>query len=84
MLQGRLGQEGVAVLSSFALVDSDHHPLTINIGDLQACGFTGPQSRGVGEHQDGLVLEILGHRKEGLHLRKIQNDRQFPLGPGMP
>ena len=30
------------------------------------------------------MFEIRRHRQEGFHLREIQNDRKFPLGPGMP
>lgn len=75
MLQGRLGQDGVAILASLALIDPDHHPLTIDIGYLKPCGFTGSQSRGVGDHQDGFMFEILRHGQEGFHLREIQNER---------
>jgi hypothetical protein len=32
MLKGRLGQNGVAVLASFALAYPDRHPLAIDIG----------------------------------------------------
>ncbi len=82
--KGPLGQDGVAIFASLALSDPDGHPLTINIGDLQAGGFTGSQSRGVSDHQDRLMFEILRHRQEGFDLREIQNDRKFSLSPGMP
>ena len=39
-LKGRCGQDGVAVFAPLALTDPDHHPLTVNIGNLEACSFT--------------------------------------------
>jgi len=84
MFKSSRGQNGIAVLASLALCYPDHHPLAVNIGDLQAGGFTGPQSRGIGDHQNRLVFEVRRDRKKGFHLREIQNDREFPPGSGRP
>ena len=83
-LQGRLGQNGVTILAALAVTYLDRHPFAVNIGQLQAGGFVYPQSRRIGDHQNGLVLEVLRHGKNGFHLREIQNHRKFSFAPGMP
>src|SRR4030042_5880884 len=68
MLKGPFRQNGVTILASLALTYPYHHSFTIDIGELKACCFAHSQSRTIRHHQDGLVLEILCNRKQGLYL----------------
>ena len=43
---------------SFALLDSDEHSLTVDIGDLQADRLRDAQSGGVAGRQDRAMLDI--------------------------
>ena len=49
----------VAVPLPFALIDPKHHPLAVDVGDLQMRGLGDTQSRRIGRHQDGPMLHAV-------------------------
>src|SRR5258707_2044794 len=51
------GEHDIAIFLSFTLLDSDEHPLTVDIGDLQADRLRDPQSGGVAGRQDCAMLD---------------------------
>ncbi len=90
LLQRGIGKRQVTVFGSFAPVDMDHHPLAVDVADLQVESFSEPQServdgpeischpqRGAGAEDlvDLLDREYLGRRLDVL---------QFGLGECFP
>jgi hypothetical protein len=63
------GEQRVALLTPFALLDPDQSALTCNIRELQTDDFTAAQARGRGRHQDDTVPRALGTREQALECR---------------
>jgi hypothetical protein len=58
--QQLLAQGNVTVLSAFPLANAHHHPLAVDIGDLQATQFRPPDTRRVQGHEHGAVEKVTG------------------------
>ena len=41
-------------------LDTDHHALAVNVGDLETTQFGAPHGGGVQDHEQGAVKEITG------------------------
>ena len=67
------GEEGVAVFASFALLHTDQHTRTLDVGELQVDDLTDAQTGGVGRHQQGPVLGVARAREETLQFFKAQD-----------
>ena len=52
------GEHNIAISSTFTLLDTDEHSLTIDIGDLQADRLRDAQSGRVAGRQNGAMLDI--------------------------
>ena len=50
----RFGEREIAVLGAFATMDMDHHPLAIDIAELQVHRFADPQAERVGNPNEAL------------------------------
>src|SRR4030043_2421605 len=77
--KGSLRQDGISILPPFALLPPHPHSFAIDIGNLQVCRFAYSESRGISDHQDGLVLEVRSYGKEGFNFGQIQNNGKLPL-----
>jgi hypothetical protein len=56
-LQGRIGQDQVAILGSFATMNVHHHPPAVDVGDLEVNGFANPQSERVAGPEEVLQTQ---------------------------
>lgn len=57
-LQGQRGKDGIAVRTCFGMADVDAHGGAADILITEGADFADPESRGVHQGQDGLMLEI--------------------------
>jgi len=80
LIQGCLGQNGVTILAP--LLGDPNIIRLLSICKFKTGGFTHSQSRGIRQHQDGLVLEILVTENR-IGPRRDQKHRKFSLGPGI-
>ncbi|MCY1301453.1 hypothetical protein D9M68_735600 [compost metagenome] len=76
-LQQSRRKHDVAVGMPLALLDAQHHALTVDVADLQAGRFRDPQAGGVGRHQDRAVLDATDGFKEARHFIRTENDREL-------
>ena len=89
-MEGGSGQRDVAVLGPFAAMDVDHHPLGVEIADLQAAGFLKPQSKGIdgpeegGHPEGGAGVEDLADLLAGEDFGKCLERLQAGVGEGLP
>jgi hypothetical protein len=67
------GEQGVAILPPFPLLDADESTITFNIGELQPDDFADAQASGIGGHQEDAVPGILGPRAQALEFRDAQH-----------
>ncbi|MGF6439628.1 hypothetical protein QF001_000375 [Paraburkholderia youngii] len=74
----------VAIFTAFALSHADHHPLAVDIGDLQVYDFGDTQAGRVGRHQDGALFQAGNRLEETRDFLKAQDDGQLhgPSGQG--
>src|SRR6202043_971106 len=71
------GEHDIAIFLSFALLDSDEHSLTIDIGDLQADRLRDAQSGGVAGRQDRAMLDAPHTSQKLQNFFLSQDDRQL-------
>lgn len=69
-------QRNLAIAATFALLDAEHHALTIDVTDFQLARFAATQARPVERHQQCAVIEILGAPNQALDLLWTEDDRQ--------
>jgi hypothetical protein len=81
-LQIPLAQERIPIFVPFPMSHANHHPLTVDIRQLQLKRFTDPQTRRVDRHQNRPMLKILDRSEENLHLLLRQTNRKPP--PSLP
>ena len=55
-MKGWSGQRHVAVLGALAAMHMDHHPLAVDVGDVQIKRFMQPEAAGIDDGQIGFVL----------------------------
>jgi hypothetical protein len=70
-------QHDVAVLPALAMLDPDHHPATIDIGDLEADRLGRSQPRCIGCRQRGPRLQARHRLEKPHHLVGVQHHRQL-------
>ncbi len=66
----------VTVAIAFALVDVDHHPLAVDITDLELDQFASSYARRIQSHEHRAVQRIGGAVDESRHFFLTENDRQ--------
>ncbi len=70
-------QHDVAVLAALALLNADHHPAAVDVGELEAGQLGRTQSGGIASGQRDPVLQV-GHRlEEPHHLLGTEHDRKL-------
>jgi len=69
-------QRNLAIAATFALLDAQHHAVTIDVTDFQLARFAATQARPVERHQQCAVIEILGAPNQALDLVGTEDDRQ--------
>jgi len=67
------GQQRVAILTPFALLDADQPALTFNVRELQTDDCTDAQASGIGRHQEDPVSGVFGTREQALEFRDAQH-----------
>ena len=70
-------EHDVAVLAALALLDPDHHPLAVNVSDLEKNDFRYAQSGGIDSGQRGAAFEARDRLQEAHDLVGTQHDRQL-------
>lgn len=76
-LEEPLGQEGVAILRALALVHANRHAIRVDVRDLEVDDFADPEPRGVGRHEQGPVLGVVGRVEQPADLLLAQDLRQL-------
>ena len=68
--------------TAFTLADTDHHPLAVDIGDLQMHDFGDTQAGRIGRHQDGALFQAGNRLEETRDFLEAQDDGQLhgPFG----
>ena len=67
------GEQGVAILAPFALLDTEQHPITFDICELEPDDFADAQASGIGGHQEDAVPGILGTCEQTLEFLDAQD-----------
>ena len=89
----QFGTQGhVAVAAALTLVNPDHHPLTVDVSDLETAKFGPSHGGGIQGHEQRAVIEIARRIDEPGHFLKTEHDGQPPgrfgkrnvLGQEMP
>jgi hypothetical protein len=70
-------EHDVAVLAALALLDPDHHPLAVDVGNLQENHFRHAQSGGIDRGQRGAAFEAWDRLQEANDLVGAQHDRKL-------
>ena len=71
------GEHDIAIFLSFALLDSNDHSLTVDIGGFQADGLGDAQPGGVAGRQDRAMLELCTQLKKLQDFFRTQDNRQL-------
>src|SRR5215469_4700011 len=85
-------QGHIAVAAALALVNADHHALTVDVTDLETAKFGTSHGGGIQGHEQGAVIEIVCRIDEPRHFLRAEYDGQPPgrfgernvLGEKMP
>src|SRR5262249_23317709 len=72
----RRAEGNIAIPSALALLDPQHHPLAIDVADLQLTELAAPQAGTIEGEQQRAVIEILRMGDQPLHLVGTEDDRQ--------
>jgi hypothetical protein len=70
-------QHDVAVLAPLALLDPDHHPTAVDVGDLEHHHFRHAQAGGVNRSERDAALQARDRLQEAHHLVGAQHHRQL-------
>src|SRR5262249_27321677 len=70
-------QHDITVLVALALLDADHHPVTVNISNMEVGDFRDAQPPGVRGHQHSALSQTRNRGKEPLHFFHTEDDRQL-------
>ena len=70
-------QHDIAVLAALALLDPDHHPTAVNVGDLEHHHFRHAQAGGVNRGERRAALQARDRLQKAHHLVGAQHDRQL-------
>jgi len=60
----RLSSPSLAAAAALALLNAEHHPLTIDVADLELAQLTAAQARAVERQEQRAVIEILRARDD--------------------
>jgi len=69
-------QGNLAIAAALALLDAQHHALTIDVTDSELAGFGATQAGAIERQEQRAVIEILRTRDETLDLVGAEDDRQ--------
>ena len=73
-------ERNFTVDASFALDDAKHHPLAVNVADLEAAQLRAAQPSRVKRHKDGAVVTDCGCGNQLRHFSRTENHRKaIPL-----
>ena len=72
-----------AVFGPFAAVDVQHHPLAVNIGDLQMLGLLQPRAAGVDGGEEGVVVWGSDAAQQAADFFTAEHGGQLLLALGM-
>src|SRR6202167_4387489 len=69
-LQQLRAEHDIAVLAAFALADMNHHPLAVDVTDLQASRFCAACAGGIHRHQQDAMKRCVGgsHKRAAFFL----------------
>jgi len=70
-------QHDIAVLAALALLDPDHHPTAVNVGDLEHHHFRHAQAGRVNRGERRAALQARDRLQKAHHLVGAQHDRQL-------
>jgi hypothetical protein len=70
-------EHDVTVFAALALLDPDHHPLAVDIGDLQQNHLGDAQSGGIDRRQSGAALETWDGLQEAHDFVGAEHHRQL-------
>ena len=70
------GQYRVSILVAFALVNSDHHALAVDVAYFQGGEFANPKTGCISCHEYSPVLRVQGGRKQPFQLLSAQDLRK--------
>ncbi len=66
-----------AIFTTLAVLDTDHHPHAVDVGDLQTHRLRRPQSRSIGRCQRDAGLQAWHRFENAHHLVGVQDHRQL-------
>jgi len=69
-------QGNLAIAAALALLDAEHHALTIDVTDFELARFGATQAGAIERQEQRAVIEILRTRDETLDLVGTEDDRQ--------
>jgi len=81
LMQQPFRENGVSVLFPFALVDTNHHAIAVDIAHFQAYQFGAPEARGIGCHQQHAMLRVRRDGEKLFDLVGAEDLRQRPRRP---
>src|SRR6202049_4405748 len=71
------GEHRLAILAALALLDAQHHPLRVDIGDLERNDLGDTQSGAIGDAQRRLVFDARRRLQKARNLLGAQNNRHL-------
>ena len=71
-------QHDIAVLAALALLDANHHPAAVDVGELETGHLGRTQPGGIGGGQRGPMLQAWHRLEEAHHLLGAEHHRQLP------
>jgi hypothetical protein len=72
----RRTQGNLAIAAALALLDAEHHALTVDVTDSELARFGATQASAIERQEQRAVIEILRARDEALDLVGTEHDRQ--------
>src|SRR5665213_1568399 len=76
-LQQCLRQHYITISSALALIDTDYHPLAVDVSGLQTYSLGDPQTRGIARCKNGAVLGAGDATEKMQYLSGAQHYWQF-------
>ena len=67
-----------AIPATFALGNTDHHALAVDVTDLETAKFGASHRGGIQGHEQGAVIEIACRIDQPGHFLQAEHDRQAP------
>src|SRR5215472_5420432 len=77
-LEQCLTERHFAITATFALGNTDHPALTVDVTDLETAKFGASHASGIQGHQQGAVIEIACRIDEPRHFLRAEHDGEAP------